>query len=142
MEKGSAPCLARRIGTQTRAIRIRPEFPAVPGKLEHDAKNNGDGYKVAPIVDILGITDAEDLEWVRARLRPLPIGALRQPVEAPTFARQISSAFILCTGFGFKATADRCRQAGWPVLEIDCGHDAMIIKPRELAELLLSASCQ
>jgi hypothetical protein len=39
---------------------------------------------------------------------------------------------------GFKATADRCRQTGWPVLEIDCGHDAMIIKPRELAELLLS----
>jgi pimeloyl-ACP methyl ester carboxylesterase len=116
--------------------------PQFREKLEEDAKNNGDGYKVAPIVGILGITDAEDLEWVRARLRPLPIGVFRQPVEAPTFAWQIPSTFIHCTGSGFKATADRCRQTGWPVVEIDCGHDAMIIKPRELAELLLSPNCQ
>jgi len=116
--------------------------PQFREKLEQDAKINGDGYKVAPIVEILGITDQKDLEWVGARLRPLPIGVFRQPVEAPTFARQIPSSYIYCTGFGFKATADRCRAAGWPVLEIDCGHDAMIIKPRELAELLLSANCQ
>jgi hypothetical protein len=61
-----------------------------------------------------------------------------KPVEAPTFAWQIPSTYILCTGFGFRPTAERCREAGWPVLEIDCGHDAMIIKPRELAELLMS----
>jgi pimeloyl-ACP methyl ester carboxylesterase len=115
--------------------------PQFREKLEQDARDNGDGYKVAPIVDILGITDVVDLEWVRARLRPLPIGVFRQPVEAPTFAWQIPSTYIRCTGFGFKATADRCRDAGWPVMEIDCGHDAMIIKPRELAELLLSAGC-
>ena len=116
--------------------------PQFREKLELDARNNGDGYKVAPIVDILGITDAEDLEWVRARLRPLPIGVFRQPVHAPIFAGQIPSTYVHCTGFGFKATADRCREAGWPVLEIDCGHDAMIIKPRELAELLLSVTCE
>lgn len=116
--------------------------PQFREKVEQDAKNNGDGYKVAPIESILGITDAEDLEWVRARLRPLPIGVFRQPVEAPTFASEIASTYIHCTGFGFQATADRCRQAGWSVLEIDCGHDAMIIKPRELAELLLTADCQ
>ena len=28
------------------------------------------------------------------------------------------------------------------VLEIGCGHDAMIIKPRELAALLVSPHCQ
>jgi pimeloyl-ACP methyl ester carboxylesterase len=112
-----------------------PEFRE---RLEHDAKNNGEGYKVAPIMEILGITDAEDLEWVRERLCPSPIGVFRQPVEAPTFAWQIPSTYILCTGFGFRPTAERCREAGWPVLEIDCGHDAMIIKPRELAELLMS----
>ena len=112
-----------------------PEFRE---RLEHDAKNNGEGYKAAPIMEILGITDAEDLEWVRERLCPSPIGVFRQPVEAPTFAWQIPSTYILCTGFGFRPTAERCREAGWPVLEIDCGHDAMIIKPRELAELLTS----
>jgi pimeloyl-ACP methyl ester carboxylesterase len=116
--------------------------PQFRERFEQDARDNGDGYKVAALVNILGITDVADLEWVRARLRPLPIGVFRQPVEAPTFARQIPSTFILCTGFGFKATAEQCRQDGWPVLEIECGHDAMIIKPRELAALLLSPNCQ
>jgi pimeloyl-ACP methyl ester carboxylesterase len=116
--------------------------PQFREKLEQEAKTTGDGYKIAPMIEILGITDAADLEWVRARLRPFPIGAFRQPVNAPTYAWQIPSSFILCKGFGFGATAERCRQAGWPVLEIDCGHDAMIIKPHELAELLVSASCQ
>jgi pimeloyl-ACP methyl ester carboxylesterase len=116
--------------------------PQFREKLEQDARNNGDGYKIAPIVDILGITDAKDLEWVRARLRPQPIGTFSQPVDAPTFASRIPSTFILCKRFGFDATAGRCRQSGWPVLEIDCGHDAMIIKPQELSELLVSASCQ
>jgi pimeloyl-ACP methyl ester carboxylesterase len=79
-------------------------------RLERDAQNNGDGYKIAPIVDILGITDAKDLEWVRARLRPSPIGVFRQPVEATTFAWKIPSTYILCVGFGFRPTAERCRQ--------------------------------
>ncbi len=116
--------------------------PQFREKLEHEAKTTGDGYKIAPIVEIFGITDTQDIEWVGARLRPFPIGAFRQPVDAPTFAWRIPSTFILCKGFGFGPTAQRCRQAGWPVLEIDCGHDAMIIRPRELAELLVSASSQ
>jgi pimeloyl-ACP methyl ester carboxylesterase len=116
--------------------------PQFREKLEQEAKTKGDGYKIAPMVEILGITDAADLEWVSTRLRPFPIGAFRQAVDAPTYAWRIPSSFIHCKGFGFGATAERCRQAGWPVLEIDCGHDAMIIKPHELAELLVSASCQ
>jgi pimeloyl-ACP methyl ester carboxylesterase len=116
--------------------------PQFREKLEEEARQKGDGYKIMPMVDILGITGAEDLEWVRARLRPHPIGTFRQPVEAPTFASSIPSTFILCKQFGFHATADRCRQSGWPVLEIDCGHDAMVVKPRELSELLVEAGSQ
>jgi pimeloyl-ACP methyl ester carboxylesterase len=116
--------------------------PQFREKLEEDARQNGDGYKITPLVDILGITDSDDLEWVRARLRPQPIGTFRQPVNAPTFASRIPSTFILCKHFGFAATAEHCRRIGWPVLEIDCGHDAMVIRPRELSELLVSASSQ
>ena len=114
--------------------------PQFREKLEKEALQKGDGYKIMPMADILGITDTADLEWVRARLRPHPIGTFRQAVEAPKFASRIPSTFILCKQFGFSATADRCRQSGWPVLEIDCGHDAMIIKPQELSELLVSAA--
>jgi pimeloyl-ACP methyl ester carboxylesterase len=109
-------------------------------KLERQANEKGDGYKIAPIVDMLGITNAEDLAWVRPRLRPQPIATFSQSVDAPSFASRIPSTFILCKQFGFGATAERCCQSGWPVQEIDCGHDAMMIKPAELSELLISAS--
>jgi pimeloyl-ACP methyl ester carboxylesterase len=114
--------------------------PQFREKLEQEATKKGDGFKIMPMVDILGITDAQDLEWVRARLRPQPIGTFRQPVDAPAFASNIPSTFILCKQFGFHATAERCRQNGWPVLEIDCGHDAMVVKPQELSELLVSVA--
>ena len=77
-----------------------------------------------------------------ARLRPQPIGTFRQPVSTATFAARLPGTFILCKRFGFATTADRCRGNGWPVLKIDCGHDAMIINPQGLADLLLSANCQ
>jgi len=81
------------------------------------------------------------LEWLRARLRPQPIASFSQPAEALPTAEQIPSTYILCTQFGFQDTAARCRAKGWPVLKIDCGHDAMVIKPRELVDLLLTPDC-
>jgi pimeloyl-ACP methyl ester carboxylesterase len=114
--------------------------PQFREKVEREAADKGDRFKIMPMVDILGITDARDLEWVRARLRPQPIATFQQPVDAPTFAQGIPSVFILCKQFGFGATAQRCRQNGWTVLEIDCGHDAMIVRPKELSEALIAAS--
>lgn len=111
--------------------------------LEADAREHGDGYKVTALTpQALGITDPTDAEWVAARLVPHPIGTFRDPVEARDRVPSIASTFIFCTRFGFSDTAARCRANGWPVLEIDSGHDAMITNPQELAELLLSPECQ
>jgi hypothetical protein len=110
-------------------------------RFEREALTTGEGYKVAPMsTELLGISDPAEAEWVRARLTPLPIGCFRQPVRA-TAAQRIPSTFILCKHFGFQNTAQRCRAQGWPVLEIDSGHDAMITAPEALAELLLGPSC-
>jgi pimeloyl-ACP methyl ester carboxylesterase len=112
-------------------------------RMERETRESGEGYKVAPRADIFGITDDADRQWVEARLRPIPIGCFREPLAAPTrAAAALPSTFILCTRFAFHDTASRCRAAGWPVIEIDCGHDAMIVAPKALAEALLSPSCQ
>jgi pimeloyl-ACP methyl ester carboxylesterase len=110
-------------------------------RFEREAAATGEGYKVAPMsTDLLGIADPAQAEWVRARLTPLPIGCFREPVRAKA-AQRIPSTFILCQRFGFQNTAQRCRAQGWPVLEIDSGHDAMVTEPDALAELLLGPSC-
>jgi pimeloyl-ACP methyl ester carboxylesterase len=110
-------------------------------RIEAAAAEHGDGYKVPPFLEILGVSDAADLEWLRPRLRPQPIASFNQPAEAPTAAKPIPSTYILCTQFGFQETAAKCRAKGWPVLEIDCGHDAMVVKPSELVDLLLMRDC-
>jgi predicted S18 family serine protease len=37
----------------------------------------------------------------------------------------------------FAAHADRARVRGWPVHELDTGHEAMVTAPEALAEVLL-----
>jgi hypothetical protein len=37
----------------------------------------------------------------------------------------------------FAGQADRARQRGWPVRELDTGHEAMVTAPEALADVLL-----
>ena len=115
--------------------------PQFRKRVEDDAAANGDGYKVAPMLEILGVSDADDLAWIRPRLRPQPIGTFTEPVQAPAGESPPPSTFVVCSQSGFQETAAKCRAKGWPVLEIDCGHDAMVIKPGELADLLVAPDC-
>ena len=111
--------------------------------VERDARENGDGFKIAPRKpEAYGITDRDDIEWVGSRLVPHPIGTFRDPVHAPERVPAIPSTFILCTQYGFGDTAEASRQKGWPVLEVDSGHDVMVTRPEALAALLLSSDCQ
>ena len=112
-------------------------------RLEKEARESGDGFTFSPMSpDAMGITDSADAQWVRIRLTPQPIGTFRQPVDAKERVPAIPATYILCTQFGLHETATRCKQNGWPVLEIESGHDVMVTKPNELADLLLSPECQ
>ncbi len=53
-------------------------------------------------------------------------------------AEQISRSFILSSESGFDAVAEQARQSGWGLYQLDTGHDPMITKPREVAEILLN----
>jgi len=115
--------------------------PAFRQRLEAAAASHGDGYKIPPMPEILGVTDADDLAWLRPRLRPQPLASFSEPVQTPPSGTAPPSTFIACTRFGSGGTAEKCRAKGWPVLALDCGHDAMVLKPRELADLLLGPDC-
>jgi pimeloyl-ACP methyl ester carboxylesterase len=95
-----------------------------------------------PPPSAFGIFDAQDAAFVASRLRPHPIKtyedslALKRPLGAgrPT-------TYIACTNPFYQAMAPERQwvkaQPDWVYRELATGHDAMILVPDALAEMLL-----
>jgi pimeloyl-ACP methyl ester carboxylesterase len=105
--------------------------------------DQGQGYLPSPaspeeIGRRWGIPDADDREWMFAKVTPQPAAAMAGPVHIGNpAARDISRSFIGGEEAGFQPVADRAREAGWGMYHLDSGHDPMVSHPRELAEILL-----
>jgi hypothetical protein len=81
-------------------------------------------------------------EWVRPRLRPFPIGALRDPLPP-----ELSRRYVHCTvkpgGDSFAGFAEAARtDPAWRFDALAAGHDAMITAPDALAALLAAVSAK
>ena len=52
------------------------------------------------------------------------------------------AAFVECVSWMrvFRAQADRARERGWPVHELDTGHEAMVTAPKALADVCSSSA--
>jgi pimeloyl-ACP methyl ester carboxylesterase len=101
-----------------------------------------DGVEVIPPTDgsSLGLDD-EDLAWVRRRLQPQPFRAVTQPIRLPQgWDAKVAKAFIRCVRSDTDTPAPYISRAtaemGWEYREIRSGHDVMISRPGELAEML------
>jgi hypothetical protein len=91
---------------------------------------------------VLGITDPTMAAWVAARLTPHPFRTYAQPLPVgPPASAALPRAFIHCTAGPttprFVPFAQQARAAGWAVRELATGHDAMLMAPQPLGELLL-----
>ena len=72
------------------------------------------------------------------RLCPQSVASFAQPLRLNRpEAEQIACSFILCGESGFDPVAEQARQSGWGLYRLDTGHDPMITKPQEVAEILL-----
>ncbi len=72
------------------------------------------------------------------RLCPQPVASFAQPLRvASSQAQEVSRSFILSSESGFEPVAERVRQSRWGLYQLDTGHDPMITKPKEVAEILL-----
>ena len=86
--------------------------------------------------------DPADVEWLQQRLVYKPVATFAEKVRLSDIeaVRALPSVYIECTGFPYLTwVADKARGLGWPVHQIDSGHDAMVSKPVELSALLLEA---
>jgi pimeloyl-ACP methyl ester carboxylesterase len=91
-------------------------------------------------MDGWGVTAAADRAWVRPRLRPFPVGALRDPLPADRVP-ELPRRYVHCTvkpgGDSFAGFAAAARSdPAWRFAELSTGHDAMIAAPEALAAVL------
>ncbi len=106
------------------------------------AQKEGEGFKVPPMLDAkaMGVTDPKLAAQVDRQLTPQPLATFTTPCDFDAdVVAKLPKTYVRCSKFsGFKPTMDRVKKAGWETREIDCGHDAMLAAPEQLAQLLLT----
>lgn len=106
--------------------------------IEESAKETG---FVDPVpLPAFGVTNPDDLNWANPRIRPQPFATLTQPLKLRTKTSNIPRTYIRCTDPAF-STFEQFAQKyrndpAWKYYEIAVGHDAMIVDPKGLAEIL------
>jgi pimeloyl-ACP methyl ester carboxylesterase len=96
----------------------------------------------APAPSVFGVVDPADAAWVASRLTPHPIKTYEDRIELKRpFGAGRPATYIACTNPTYQAIA-RARewvkaQPDWTYLELATGHDAMILAPDALTEMLV-----
>jgi len=117
--------------------------PEVLAMFLEKTRTEGDGYKLPSFpAEDFGITNKDDLAWVRPRLTPHPLKTKLDKVRLTNpKAADIPRTYIYCNNPAigpFTQFADRLRNdKTWHYRELATGHDAMITEPQKLAALLL-----
>jgi pimeloyl-ACP methyl ester carboxylesterase len=127
----------------------------VVAQFRREARRHGDGWRVDPptqrpfgIGGLFGVTTEPDLSWVRSMLTPQSLKTFEEPLRLadPGIVARFPRTHIWCTGGGplvlllRRLVGPRAlppKEPGWRLRRLSSGHDAMIIQPRALAELLL-----
>ena len=104
-----------------------------------------DGYLVEPITAEQFNVNEADRAWVNAKMTRQPVACFTERLTLSSAVRRVpKKTYILATVGAspqFQNAFERLSaDAGWTTHAVDCGHDVMIDKPAELAELLVAAS--
>ncbi|WP_190813966.1 alpha/beta fold hydrolase [Saccharopolyspora pogona] len=123
------------------AIDLQPE--KIAGHYRESVAGPGFGWLI-PVrsLQVLGVTEQSDVDWLSARLTPHPWLTYTEPLRLTGAVDKVPAAFIECTDWMrvFRPHAERAAARGWPVHAIATGHEAMVTAPQELADLLLAVA--
>jgi pimeloyl-ACP methyl ester carboxylesterase len=105
------------------------------------AQQTSDGLSIpAPPPSAFGITDAAQTQFVASHLTPHPFYTYASPLKLENkVGNDLPVSYIVCTDPIYKlleTSRNWVKAAGWKMTEIRTGHDAMVIVPERLAELL------
>jgi pimeloyl-ACP methyl ester carboxylesterase len=120
------------------AVSLQPE--TVAHHWSESAAGPGFGWLV-PVrkLEVLGVTEQADVDWLSPRLTPHPWKTYTDPLRLTGAVNTVAAAFIECVDWMrvFESQAVRAREKGWTVLELPTGHEAMVTAPEQLANMLL-----
>ncbi|MGH8869957.1 MAG: alpha/beta fold hydrolase [Actinomycetes bacterium] len=127
------------VGTDGEAARVLlPE--GVAHHWAEAAAGPGFGWLV-PVrsLSVLGVTEQADVDWLTPRLTPHPWKTYTDPLRLAGAVDDVPATFVECVAWMrvFQGQADRARARGWPVHELETGHEAMVTAPKQLADILL-----
>lgn len=114
--------------------------------LQEMARVDGEGWKIPPLDpsgESLGITDANDIEWVRSKVTAHPLRTFAEPaILGNSDAERIPRTYIFCTknppDGSFPRIAKQIKQdPDWRYMELVAPHAAPISAPELLSERLL-----
>ncbi|MDQ3946988.1 MAG: alpha/beta hydrolase [Actinomycetota bacterium] len=122
-------------------------FPPKFQELFRARARDHDGLRIPGgdfILDIWGVTDPAQREWVGARTAPFPIRCWEQPAKLPANAAAgLRRSFVDCTASLseiFGPFAERARIEGWGYQQLASSHVAWLTHPETLAEIVLRLS--
>jgi pimeloyl-ACP methyl ester carboxylesterase len=118
--------------------------PEGTNRMREDARTTGDGWRIPPISAARFNDAPENQEWVDRQSVPQPLRTFEEKIRFTGAIDRITKrTFILATKYqpsAFHGIAERLRpDPAWRVMALDCGHDIMVDKPRELVDVLLGA---
>lgn len=119
------------------AIDLLPEGPA--HHYREAVAGPGFGWLIPPrSLEVLGVKDQADLDWLTPRLTPHPWATYAETISLGDAEASVPGVFIECVDWMrvFQPQAERARSRGWAVHELPTGHEAMVTAPDALAALL------
>lgn len=105
------------------------------------AQDSSDGLSLPiPPAKAMGIFEEDQVAFLNKKLTPHPFSTFLSPLEIKNPpGNSLPLVYILCTNPIYKPLEDsraKAKEMGWPMIEINTGHDAPISAPQKLAELL------
>ena len=115
-----------------------PLIPLTDVMLKARLKPEVCSQATPPPLSLWGLTKPEHIEFVKPREAPHPYRTMAQPIRLGGF--EIPRTFIYCsspaTGSFDQFAAKYRNDPAWQFFELETGHDAMILMPERLAEIL------
>lgn len=121
------------------------QMSAEAAQLVRDsAGTSGDGWRIPPFSAAKFKIAPENQEWVDRQCVPQPLRTFEDKISLTGGLDRVTKrTFILAAQYRpstFQGIAERLRHdPAWRVMALDCGHDIMVDKPRELADMLQAA---